>query len=531
MPGLGIVFGGAQGLQVFDARSGIWNTLTSANSAMAFDDVSTVRCYPDQGFLVVGYRQHGLDIFDAATNVWEHIDKADGLDNDFVEQVAVVGNRDEIWVSSGFGLTVLSTARPLYYNDSNSPLTSNQIDALITTEDGVVWIGGPAALHQINDGQWTAYTAESAIGPFPSGAVSGLDMADDGLIWLSTDAGEVCRFDPAQDQCIQFFQNEPGMPEAPFTHLTVDPDGNVYVSTLGKGIAIFDGTSWRTEEIAGELMTSNQIRSLAETTDGIVWIANDLGVQQMSPTDPAIQRLYTVESGGLPIDDVRVLAPDASGLWIGGLGAAHFDGENWQVFTATDGLAGSLVQAMAIDSQLRAWIGTKTGLSIWNGDIFFNLTQENGLPSDNITALLADDDAMWIGSNGGGLFYFMRNQLQIFSDENTDLPSNTITALGRDGNGTLLVGTTDGLVRFVDGIASPVEEVPALPITSIASAEQLIWIGTDGGGVYHFDGDRWLDLAGDEPLPSMQIGAILADGYETIWVGGERGGIARLESK
>ena len=128
---------------------------------MSYDDVATVRCYPDQGFLVVGYRQHGLDIFDAGTNVWEHLNKADGLDNDFVEQVAVVGDREEIWVSSGFGLTVLSAARPLYYNTTNSPLTSNQIDALVATEDGIVWIGGPGALHEINDGQWSAYTAET----------------------------------------------------------------------------------------------------------------------------------------------------------------------------------------------------------------------------------------------------------------------------------------------------------------------------------------------------------------------------------
>jgi ligand-binding sensor domain-containing protein len=531
LPGLGVVFGGAQGLQIFDARNGIWNTLTSANSAMSYDDVATVRCYPDQGFLVVGYRQHGLDIFDAGTNVWEHLDKADGLDNDFVEQVAVVGDREEVWVSSGFGLTVLSAARPLYYNTANSPLTSNQIDALVATEDGVVWIGGPGALHEINDGQWTAYTAETVDGRFPSGTITGLDVDDDGLVWLSSDAGEICSFDPNQRQCVQFFQNEPGMPVAPYTYLTIGPEANVYVSTLGGGLAVFDGSSWQTMEVAGELTASNQIRDLAETVDGFIWIANDLGVQQMSPADPAIQRLYTLENGGIPIDDVRVLAPDAGGIWIGGLGAAYFDGSDWQVFMPVDGLAGSVVQAMAIDSQLRAWIGTKTGLSIWNGDIFFNLTQENGLPSDNITALLADDDAMWIGTSGGGLFYFMRNQLQIFSDENADLPSNTITALGRDGDGTLLVGTSDGLVRFADGVASPVDDVPALPITAIASMDQLIWVGTDGAGVYYFDGNGWIDLADDEPLPSMQIEAILADKYETIWVGGERGGISRLESE
>ena len=531
LPGLGVVFGGTQGLQIFDARNGIWNTLTSTNSAMSYDDVATVRCYPDQGFLVVGYRQHGLDIFDAGTNVWEHLNRADGLDNDFVEQVAVVGDREEIWVSSGFGLTVLSAARPLYYNSTNSPLTSNQIDALLATDDGTVWIGGPGALHQINDGQWSAYTAETVDGPFPSGAVTGLDVDDDGQVWLSSDAGEVCSFDPDQAQCVQFFQNEPGMPAEPFTHLTIGPEASIYVSTLGGGLTVFNGSSWKTMEIAGELTADNRIRDLTESADGFVWIANELGVQQMSPADPTVRRLYTLEDGGIPIDDVQVLAADAAGIWIGGLGAAFFDGSDWQVFMPVDGLAGSVVQALAIDSQLRAWIGTKTGLSIWNGDIFFNLTQENGLPSDNITALLADGDAMWIGTNGGGLYYFARNQLQIFSDENADLPSNTITALGRDGDGVLLVGTAEGLLRFDDGVAELIEEVPASPITAITSMEQSIWVGTDGAGVHYFDGVQWTDLGKNEPLPSTQIGAILADDYGTIWVVGQRGGISRLAAE
>ena len=123
-----------------------------------------------------------------------------------------------------------------------------------------------------------------------------------------------------------------------------------------------------------------------------------------------------------------------------------------------------------------AWIGTKTGLSIWNGDNFFNLTQDNGLPNDNIAALLADDDAMWIGTNGGGLFRSSAISC-IFSRENADLPSNTITALARDGDGALLVGTAEGLVRFVDGVATPVEDVPASR-PSRRSPRQTSWSGS-----------------------------------------------------
>ena len=96
------------------------------------------------------------------------------------------------------------------------------------------------------------------------------------------------------------FSRMNGMPSAPFTYLTIGPEADVYVSTLGGGLAVFYGSSWQTMEVAGELTASNQIRDLAESVDGFVWIANDLGVQQMSPADPAIQRLYTLGMAAFP---------------------------------------------------------------------------------------------------------------------------------------------------------------------------------------------------------------------------------------
>lgn len=534
LPGLGITFGGPQGLQIFDPRSGTWNTLTSANSAMSYDDVSTVRCYPEHGFIVIGYRLHGLDIFDTNTNRWEHLNRSDGLENEAVEQVAVVGDRGEIWASSGSGISVLSSARPAYYNADNSPLTSNQIDSMVATEDGMLWIGGPGALHRINDGQWLAYTADAVEGPFPEGAITGIEVVDAGHAWLVSDAGEVCRFDADAVACTEFYQGEPGMPTAPLTDVAIGTDGALFAGAYGDGLGLLDGNKWRTEVVDGELLASNRVRDMAQTGDGLLWIAGDLGVQQMNPAEPAIQRLYSTADGNLPIDDVRVLSATGSGLWLGGLGAAYFDGDGWQLYTPVDGLAGSVVQAIAVDSQLRTWLGAETGLSIWNGETFFNLTAENGLPSETINALLADGDAMWIGSDGGGLYRFVRNQLRIFNAESAGLPGDVITALGLDDSGVLWVGTTQGLARFEEGTATLIEEVPAVPITAIVPStdggQPALWIGTDGSGVYRFDGDAWASIADDEPLPSSQIGAILNDGYNTVWIGGQGGGISRLES-
>ena len=544
LPGLGVVFGSPYGLQIFDARNGTWNTLTSANSAMSFDDVSIVHCETDAAFLLVGYRQHGFDIFDATTNTWTHVDKNNGLANDIVEQVAVVGARAslraeadsaqqqavQIWVSSGFGLSVLQDGRSRTYTPSNSPLTGNQINALAVAPDDAVWIVAPDALHRVQNERWTTFAAADITGSaFPSAPLTAITFDQAGFPWIGSAGGEVCRFMPEEQICGEFFAGEAGMPVGVITGMGA-ADGDLYYTTDGQGAGAFDGRSWRTLEVPGEPLLDNRVRSLAQDSNGFIWIAGEAGLQQLSPANFAVSRMFTLDTG-LPIEGVQVLATDVvGGVWVGGLGLAYFDGETWRVFGTDDGLAGSVVQAITRDNQRRTWIGTKTGLSIWNGDTFFNLTQANGLPNDNITALLADGETMWIGSNGGGLYAFARNQLRIFNQQNANLPDDVITALGLAENGDVLVGTNAGLARL-DGAAATVEAalidaVPPNAVTGIATRDAQIWVGSNEG-VYYFDGATWSHDGLNRGLPSLSIRALLPTRNDALWIGGERGGIVQ----
>jgi ligand-binding sensor domain-containing protein len=215
-------------------------------------------------------------------------------------------------------------------------------------------------------------------------------------------------------------------------------------------------------------------------------------------------------------------------VWFGAGGASYYDGTNWTNYTVADGLAGPDVQAIGVDYQNRTWLGTRTGLSIWTGATFFNLTSENGLPSDDITALLADGTIVWIGTRNG-LLRFQDNQLQVFNTENISLPSNVITALSFDAEGAVLVGTEAGLARLGDGQAELVEDVPAAPITALTtSAEGETWVATDAGELYHFDGSAWSQMTDTARLPSSQITALLVDDAGDLWIGCALGGLARI---
>ncbi len=523
LPDFGVVFGSAAGLQVVDPRAGGWRLRNSANSELSYDDIAALACDAEQEYLVVGYTRHGIDVYDAAENAWRHLDRSSGLGSNNVLALAVVGDLDEIWVVSNDGVTVAAGSDSTFYDAANSPLESNRIGAIAADADGAVWLGGDGALYRVDGETWTVFSAEE-VGDegFPLRLIAGLAPAGDGTVWLGDIDGAVCRFDPAQSRCTVAYRAATGMAAAPLTHLALDADGRVYYTTAGDGYSVLDGTTWRRFARNGEGMRGNAVGAATVDGDGALWLVTDAGVQRMAGVDrpPAM-----APDPGIDPASVRVLFADSAGaIWAGGDGAANFDGTAWTVFTTTAGLAGAVVQAIAEDSRGRIWLGTDGGVSIWNGATFFNLTADTGLPSADIRSLLADGDAMWIGSAGGGLYRFERNQLQVLNSDNVSLPSDTVNALALADDGSLLVGTDAGLAELRDGSAAPIPAAGEDAITHILALPGSLWVGTAADGLYYDAGDGWQHATAATVLPADEVTALAAVD-ESIWVGGRTGGL------
>ncbi|NJN83362.1 MAG: hypothetical protein HC802_14475 [Caldilineaceae bacterium] len=226
---------------------------------------------------------------------------------------------------------------------------------------------------------------------------------------------------------------------------------------------------------------------------------------------------------------MTALYPDVEdgGMWVASDGVSYVVGDDWTTYTEVDGLVANDVTAITLDSQNRAWFGSNTGLSIWNGSTFFNLTAENGLPSEEITSLLAADDSVWIGTREGGFYRFEKNQLQVFNITNADLPSDDVLALAIDDEGVLLVGTDLGLARFADGEVTLVAELGAVSVVALATAPNgEIWAATENDGVWRYDGEIWRRFDADNYLPET-VTRILVDSSGGVWFGGESGGVVR----
>ena len=229
------------GLQVFDTEGGSWKTLSSANSPMSFDDIVALHCDVEAQMLIVAYTRHGLDIFDVAAGEWTHVDENDGLETGIIRDIAVTAPQT-IWLASQLGLTRFSDGESTLYNVENSPMTSNVVTAIAGDGADIVWLATAGDLYRIDGESWETYSrATVADSEFPNGSITGLALAADGSVWIGTDQVQLCRLDADAGRCAEFFSNEEGMALAPLTSLRLDEDGNVYYTTAGAGISMYDG--------------------------------------------------------------------------------------------------------------------------------------------------------------------------------------------------------------------------------------------------------------------------------------------------
>ncbi len=557
--GLGVVFGSGAGLQIFGSDDR-WRTLSPANSGMTASEVAALACVPEANALVVGYAESGIDIFDAASDTWNHLDRNNGLASDSITALAVAANFGALWIATSAGLTVLgdgpTQTQISVLTGQNSPLQSNAVGALEIIRDGSVWIGGEGILYRFTPpaqgdgaGTWTVYASSTATirsplasppvqptGNFPSGLIRAVVPGAQETLWLgstpldpTTGAVEICRFDPVAARCLDYasLSEQDDVDPAAAQSLTglAVQGGELFYSSATGGVTRFDGEAWSTLSLVDNALAANAIRDVAQTTDGTIFVAMADGVQ------PIVEgTVGNVLPGSRGVAVVH--ADGAGGLWLGGSGVRYVPEPSTpnaaQTLRVVDGLVAGRVQALTTDAGGRAWIGTDGGLSIWNGESFFNLGASQGLPNENITALLADETGVWIGS-AGGLFRFEENRLQIYDLAQAGLPSSAITALALDpADGALLVGTGSGAARLLGDDVEPLPVAVGERITTLASGEDgTVVLGTASGG-WRFDAAGWSRLRPVDGLPSTNVSAALVAADGIVWIGGAEGGLARL---
>ena len=185
-----------------------------------------------------------------------------------------------------------------------------------------------------------------------------------------------------------------------------------------KGISAFRSRKWLTNSYDRTYPEGTfqdyPITSMATSIDGDSLYIGTLGggVLRVYRNDvDAVSGASEYSAWGpilMPSDTVYCVHVSADGTqWIGTKrGVARHTGyktlEGWTVFTTAEGLADNIVQAINSDSRGTIYLGTKNGLSVFDGTKWTPYKIEDGLASNNILTISVDKkDGIWLGTDNG----------------------------------------------------------------------------------------------------------------------------------
>ncbi len=200
-------------------------------------------------------------------------------------------------------------------------------------------------------------------------------------------------------------------------------------------------------------------------------------------------------------------------------------------WTVNDGLPQNNIQAIIQDSIGYIWIGTEAGLARFDGNVFkvFDSNSTPIMKSNDIIALYLDTNgAIFISTYSGGILKFWQDKFSSLNQE-LGLDPEITGKLLRDSRGNLWIGTKAGLYRFSAGQLVRYTIADGLPndIISCLLEDNIgtIWIGTYGGGLSSLKGGVFKNYSTKDGLESNTIRCMYFDNNRTLWIGTYGGGI------
>jgi ligand-binding sensor domain-containing protein len=178
-------------------------------------------------------------------------------------------------------------------------------------------------------------------------------------------------------------------------------------------------------------------------------------------------------------------------------------------------------------------VGTEQGLARLDGVRFtvFDRRHNPGLAANYIQRLLASrDGSLWIGTSNG-LTHFLKGAFRTYTTRD-GLSNDGVSALCEGRDGSLWIGTGQGLNRLRNGKVRMFQAADGLPDDSVKAVLEdragVLWVATEGG-LARLDGDRFTAYTSRDGLPGGPVTARAATPDGALWAGTSHGGLARLE--
>jgi ligand-binding sensor domain-containing protein/signal transduction histidine kinase len=374
--------------------------------------------------------------------------------------------------------------RPSYPPDFWKQLFSRAFHLRVPGKDGVVW---HLPLQNARVEQWSGDKPGKDFGAFP---------------W--TPSSVTAAFSGGQD-ALTF--------DANVTAACEDNDGNLIIGTHGAGVYWFDATGGCRHISTGEGLSQGNVLSLYLDREGNLWVGTDGGGLYR------IKKNYFTMPAKLSVGMAQSMAEDArGGLWVQ-------DNSRGLVYFQTNSVLEYNFGAwpVLVDNQQRVWAGTRgKGLFRFGSGKFQPVMEAGKIGQQVFTLFQGRDGKLWVGGENGLGGY--DGQAWNFFSTGDGLPKNAVRALADDTQGNLWIGTEGGglfslRAGKISAIAAPVNDISCL----LVDRAGVLWVGSSSHGLARFSKDGWTRYSRTNGLASDDIGYLIEDDLNNLWIGSYEG--------
>ncbi len=366
-------------------------------------------------------------------------------------------SKGRIWVGTfGAGIAVFDGDKMRRFNSLNG-LKASKIYNIIEDVEGNILIADQTNGLTIFKGDAFETINEKEI--LPDLNVNAIYSDKKGLMWFGTNAG-ISLYDPGSGKKpVVFNIANKSIPAEDVRFFKEDRDGNLWIGTNEGGVILFNMKRSKFEAqpyINSNLYRDYQVKALEVDRKNNLWVGTNEGVAVGTINQQNFQRYTNLDS--LTVVGITALYCDPNGdMWIGTdrmggkPGLIKFNSAK-SSFKRVSALSGIIPKALVMDAKGVLWIGTSEGLKAFRNDsVILNITENDGLLSNNINLLsTGEDGSIYIGTNNGLNRYFPENKrIYSFTERNGFSGIETKpNAVFKSPSGDLWFGTANGATRL-----------------------------------------------------------------------------------
>ncbi len=514
-------FDGQQSTLVFekDEGAGINPFLTLQGDGLLFAADKNIYRYTDQDLTNLDFPDYSIaDLYQSANGAIFAATEDNGLyklqDGSWVQKNEGIGWRMGGEVLQRYADSRMYVTRHRVYKDElllakfESRITGYYFDR----EDNLWVTTNRSGLIRLKPNPFTIYGSEEGL---PETNINSIIQTSDGSIWIGTfGAGPVRLKDGTIKSLFDYQSLENGTtPEQKYVLSMLERnDGRLLMSILGHGIYRFDEKKSLFRQVKVPFSTEIRegkldIRTLFEDSKNRLWAGTNYGLwMKQNETWHEID----INSGfDHPIRYITE-APDSS-LWMAtnGGGIIRYDNNDIEIYDENKGLSSNLIRSIYTDttedsSHYILYVGSEdlglNRISIRDGEPQWEthtiFTENNGLYSNGVHQIIEDNrDRLWMSSNQG-IFYVSKSELNKYSDgelskvnsigyneknglRNREFNGGVQEAGIKASDGTLWFPSQEGVVTFDPSLFPRNTLPPAVVIEKLVSEEQNIAIDND----------------------------------------------------